>query len=312
MRPGASESDVSSLDLLLDTICNMFGGILLMAILVVVLTQTSASQLSKPEHRHVEETLDARALRQEVLTSEGEVVNLKIKASLVLANYEARVSPAVDIMLLRREEMQNAFKKATRHLDDTRKHVSNEAAFLTTASAQEADLARVLSATEAEHADLVELLRFPVHLRGQVRLPHQRGAIAGQAEYFIVKGRKAYYVGYRHRGHAHLHVEDITDLTLPRIRAIYDQPIRIQPKETAGFPVPENVEQSAPWRERLSRYRADEHYFVFFVWNDSDSFTTFQRLKNSALARKFHYVVRIQVPESGAITVEPARFHESE
>ena len=312
MKPRASTSDVSSLDLLLDTICNMFGGILLMAILVVVLTQTSASQFSMPEHRHVEETLDARALRQEVLVSEGAIVDLKIKASLVRANYEARVSPAVDMMLVRREEMQNAFKKAARHLEDTRKHISDETAFLAIAASQTAKLERVLSATKAEHENLAKLLRFPVHLRGKVRLPHRRGAIAGQAEYFIVMGRKAYYVGYRHRGHAHLHVEDLTDLTLPRVRAIYEQPIKIQPKETAGFSVPENVEQSAPWRQRLSQYRAEEHYLVFFVWNDSDSFAAFQRLKNSALTKRFQYVVRTQVPKSGAITVEPARLHESE
>jgi len=109
MRPRASTSDVSSLDLLLDTICNMFGGILLMAILVVVLTQTSASHFSAREQEYVPETLDARALRQEVLSLENAVVDLKSRAMRVHADYEARVSPAVDLMLVRREEMRNAF-----------------------------------------------------------------------------------------------------------------------------------------------------------------------------------------------------------
>ena len=312
MRPRASTSDVGSLDLLLDTICNMFGGILLMAILVVVLTQASASQFSAREQEYVPETLDARAMRQEVLSLEDAVVDLKSRAMRAQVDYEATVSPPVDLMLVRREEMRNAFSKAARHLEDTRKHVSDEAAFLATAAARAVDLERVLSAAEAEHTDLVELLRFPVHLRGQVRLPHQRGTIAGQAEYFIVKGKKAYYMGYRHRGHAHLHVENLADLTLPRIRAIYERPIRIQPNETAGLSVPENVKQSAAWRRRLSQYRPDEHYLVFFVWNDSDSFAAFQRLKNSVLAKRFQYVVRTQVPKSGAIIVEPARLHESE
>jgi len=283
-----------------------------MAILVVVLTQTSASQFTVQEPEHVAETLDARALRQEVLSLEDTLVDLKSRAVRAQTEYEAKVHATVDAMLVRREEMRNAFEKAARHLDAARKHVSDEAMFLATAAGQASDLERVLSAAQAEHKSLVELLRFPVHLRGQVRLPHQRGPIAGQAEYFIVKGQKAYYVGYRHRGHAHLHVEDLTDLTLPRMRAIYEEPTRIQPNEGAGFPVPENVEQSAPWRRRLSEYRPDEHYFVFFVWNDSDSFAAFQRLKNSALANRFQYVVRIQVPESGAITVEPRRLHEAE
>jgi len=290
----------------------MFGGIILMAVLVVLLTQARADTFSSRLQEENGDAADTRELRHEMLAMENAVVGLKEKALRAQVTYEARVPPAVDTMLVRREVMQNAFKKAARHLEDVRKRISDEATFLATSPGQRSDLERVLAAHQAERDRLNDLLRVPVALRAQVRLPHHRSAIAGQAEYFIIKGAQTYYVGYRHRGHAHLHVEDLSDLALPTVAAIYEQPIKIQPKDGAGLPVPENVEQSAPWLQRMSRYSSSEHYLVFFVWNDSGSFAAFQRLKNSALAKKFQYVVRIQVPDSGSITVEPTRLHEAE
>jgi len=304
-----------SLELLLDTICNVFGGIILMAILVVLLTQTSADQVPDPTAEELETAfrfqqlrLQQKELRQRLAELNNHRRRLQETLWTTTPEPAERLADAYD-------QFQKAIRKASERLEEAKQA-------MTESRSQHGRLSDYLRRTEKR---LQEKRREVEHLQEQlnhlekvasrnVRLPHRRGAVQGEAKYFIIKGQKAYYVGFRHRGHHHLHLENI-DIVSP-IEGIYEQQVHLIPRPSGGVTVPENLD--AAWLFGLiqhcgaNNFDPIEAYFVFFVWNDSESYATFQRLKNAVLAQGYSYCVFPKTPSRGGIRVEPSRLHESE
>jgi hypothetical protein len=306
-----SDLGVDSLDLLLDTICNVFGGIILMAILVVLQTQTSAGRIPEPATEDVQRTVEAQRLRFECERLANRATNLAQHRDAVAGTFQATTSPTGE----RLADAQGAFRMAIEEAQRRVKTTEAEVAASRRDHTKSEDLLRTAeSGLKDKHAEVrsleKEVEQLPTTASKQVRLPHRRGIVAGEAKYFMILASRAYYVGYRHRGHHHLHVEadDVADPP----PAIYEQAVRITPRAGGGFAVPENVQPGDAVDRLLSAYRPANDYFVFLVCNDSPSFAAFQRFKAAVVASGFHHVVFPTVAENGMITVEPWLFHESE
>jgi len=301
---------MSSLDLLLDTICNMFGGILLMAILVVVLTQTSASHISPDVSMDIKEAMESRSLRAEILRLENATLELKTKTAAAQSQYVSSVPLVMRDLLDRRQAFAEAYLNALRRLETAsqqRETTANDLALL------EQETTRVTDALSAKTAELDrvrnQLLAKPASMPRNVRLPHRRGKVEGTASYYLVKGDKAYRVGpIRWTGGAYP-TGDCIGTPVP-----YSHPpqVQLRPKDGAGLKITERPGKADPLAASLRRLSPRTHYVVMFVYDDDRSFASFQQMKNMILDKGYRYVAGPKMSPGGSITVVPVEYHESE
>lgn len=299
-----SDSSMSSLDLLLDTICNMFGGILLMAILVVVLTQTSASHISPYVPMDIEETMESRSLRAEILRLENATLDLKTKAAAAQSEYVSAVPSVTRDLLDRRQAFAEAHRNALRRLETAsqqREATANNLALL------EQEATRVTNALATQKAELdrvrSQLLAQPASLPRNVRLPHRRGKVEGTAIYYLVKGDKAYRVGpIRWTGGAYPTGDCIGT---PVVGS--SPQVRLRPRDGMGIRITER-----PVAASLRRSNPRTHYVVMFVYDDDRSFASFQQMKKIISDKGYRYVAGPKTSPGGSVTVVPVEYHESE
>jgi len=306
-----SDFGADSLDLLLDTICNVFGGIILMAILVVLQTQTSAGQIPELGPQEMERALEAQRLCFECERLQARADGLSRHREEITRIFCATTSPTGE----RLADAQVEFRKAIEEARGRAKATESDILATRKDLAKSEDALRTAGQTLEEKQ--VEVERLEEELRQaqappsrRARLPHQRGMVVGEAKYFMILGGRAYYVGYRHRGHHHLHVEQ-QDVAEPP-PAIYEQEVRIVPRANGGFAVPERTTPGDTLDSLLGSFQPANDYFVFFVCNDNPSFAAFQRFKAAVVANRFHHVVLPKIAEGGAITVQPWLLHEAE
>jgi len=302
------QSSTDSLELLLDTICNVFGGVILMAILVVLLTQTSAGRIPDPTPEEAERSLEARRLRFECQRLQERVADLSRHRDEVERTFRSTTSPTGERLASAVNEFREAIKVASQRVQATQKDTRGSQKDRTEA----ADLLRAAERLVREKTDELrrledELGRSGTSLPKQVRLPHRRGAAPGRACYYVIKGPRAYplervsWFGNAHRsGHC------MATPLLPGRAA------RITPIEGRGYPVPQGGGDVEGFRRSLLRYTPDSRYVVFFVYNDSRSYAAFQALKDVVVNAHYRYVAAPIMPEGGAFTVHPVSHHETE
>ena len=310
-----SDIGADSLDLLLDTICNVFGGIILMAILVVLQTQTSAGRIPEPAAEDVQRTVEAQRLRFECERLANRAENLAQHRDAVAGTFQATTSPTGE----RLADAQGEFRKAIEEAQRRVKAAEAEAASGSKEHAETVDLLRTadgsLKDKQAEVRSLEEeLKRSQVSLPQQVRLPHRRGGSVGAARYYVVKGARAYalnpdhrfnwYGGEQRAGHCMMTPVSASDFS---IRAA-----KVVPIDGTGYPVRREPAGADAFMSSLARYPAGAHYIVFFVYNDSESFAAFQTLKDAVAGARYRYMANPVVPEAGAFTVVPSPGHQTE
>jgi FtsZ-binding cell division protein ZapB len=310
-----SDLGADSLDLLLDTICNVFGGIILMAILVVLQTQTSAGRIPEPKAQDVQQAIEAQRLRFECDRLEERATNLSQHRDEIARTFYATTSPTGE----RLADVQGEFKKAIQEAQRRIKAAEPEAASGRKEHAETEDLLRTVERSlkdkQAEVRSLEEeLKRSQVSLPRQVRLPHRRGGSVGAARYYVVKGARAYalnpdhrfnwYGGEQRAGHCMMTPVSASDFS---IRAA-----KVVPIDGTGYPVRREPAGADAFMSSLARYPAGAHYIVFFVYNDSESFAAFQTLKDAVAGARYRYMANPVVPEAGAFTVVPVAGHQTE
>jgi ElaB/YqjD/DUF883 family membrane-anchored ribosome-binding protein len=310
-----SDIGTDSLDLLLDTICNVFGGIILMAILVVLQTQTSAGRIPEPATEDVQRTVAAQRLRFECDRLQDHATSLAQHRDAVARTFQATTSPTGERLADAQAEFRKAIDEAQRRVKATegetgtgRKDQAKAENLLSTAG-------QTLKEKQAEVRSLeAELCRSGTSLPRQVRLPHRRGWSAGGARYYVIKGPRAYSLdpdqrftwsgGPERAGHCIM-----TPLWTGNLST---RAAKVVPIDGTGYPVAQEPGRADAFMSSLARYPAGAHYIVFFVYNDSESFATFQTLKDAAVAAGYRHMAEPVIPEGGAFTVAPTQGHQTE
>jgi len=306
-RRAAPGSD--SLELLLDTICNVFGGIILMAILVVLQTQTSAGRIPEPKPADVERALEAQRLRFEYSRLEVRAAALKDHRQEIERTFHATTSPSGQRLSNTVEEFRKAVEEAGRRVTVTEAETATARKDQTEAAdlLQTAD--RLLKGKQAEVDQLeADLQQSSQTLPKQVRLPHRRGRAPGTARYYVVKGAMAYElhaVGFNWLG------------GVQRMGQCFITPVRVgvaakvTPIDGTGYPVTDRAVPQG-FVTSLRPYPHGLHYVVFFVYDDSQSYTAFQVVKDAVVNLRYAYMVQAVIVEDGAFTVTPVSGHETE
>jgi len=294
---GQSERSTDSFDLLLDCICNVFGGIMLMAILVVLQIQTSADQMPPPKPEVLNGVLLARQLDFERKRLEQNMKSLLRERAIVERKYLRSVSPTMQRLLDATDEHNEAIQRAQKEIDALHEEMTKDQKVLTKVELQLREIEETIKDRAEEKKDLEKQAgKLSKRVPRNVRLPHQRGGISGDQVNIVVKGGKFYrlegidYFSGPYRSGGCI-VTPILSLMA----------VRIEPDPLAGYAVPGKGDGVASVRRLLAETSPATHSISFWVCGDSLSFESFQTLKNLILERGYEYSVSAYDPKEGLV-----------
>jgi hypothetical protein len=307
MKRRHASSSTTSLDLLLDTICNMFGGVLLMAILVVVLTQSQAAHVRQEQvPEAVDQAIESRQLRMDLVQLESDVVSLKQELRQTELNYTSEVPAQTRQLVDRKTSFEQAMEKATHRLKQTTAHQRKVLQELSDLSKKESELSVEIESRE-QKLGLAQgrLRRLVQSVKRNVRLPHQKGKASGLPTYYLIKGDRMYRQGrmWRWRGQ-----EFVTGECIGKPVPNSNPPaVLLRPRPGAGSKITKESVLGS-----LRNTSPKSHYVVMWVYDDSESFRSFQQMKKYVLDSGYRYVSGPKTNPGKGVRLVPARHHKSE
>ncbi len=283
-----------SLDLLLDTICNTFGGILFLAMLVSILTN-QVSRDSGPSTPSAESSGELRKLRSELIQSDARLTKLR-QAVRQKEDLERRFASSESLGLL----------ESIRSLDESSDHlVKDKTEQLARVAESQADLedtARELVRLAQLMADAEEGLRLAkqkleseTSLRSRTsQTPRQHETRKAQIPFFLKDGRLCCYVRKDDEG-KFVHNDTETRIVVGEGDVRY-----LEPVEDTGLSVAEDGSNADEIGERLSTFDKEKHFLSVYVFRDS--FATFEPLKNAIIRAGFEYHL-VPFPDDGKVQI---------
>jgi len=292
-RKSAPSGD--SLDLLLDTICNTFGAILFIAMLVAILTN-QVSRDAAPKRPSAESSRALRRLRGELTESESRLTKLR-QAVRQREDLERRFASPESRGLL----------ESLRSLDDsTDEQTKERAQKLADVAESQADLeetARELEQFAQQMADAQERLRLEkqqleneASLRSRTsQVPRQRATQKAPIPFFLKAGR---FCAFAHRDADGQIVQNEAET-----RIVEEQPEKkfVEPVAGAGLAIAVDGSNAAEIADRLSDFDKDQHFLSVFVYRDS--FAQFESLKNEMIRGGFEYHL-VPFPDDGKVYLD--------
>ena len=262
--------DSDSCELMLDTICNVFGGMILMAVLVVIQTQATVARLPQAEREAAEASLDIRKVEFEIGRREASIAVLKQQQNNLKDKYSAKVSPHTDALLTRRQAFSKAIEDAKRRIaSETKKHQADKDN-LKDVRAQQGRAEKTLEERLDEVARVRrEQMRLDQISRKKIRLPLTHQSRASRQKVFLVHGR-----------HVYIYPDHCS------IQRFAEGAQKITPDAGKGLAVGRDgrVENSAT---ALGRINPRTYFLTLFVSDRNDSFESFQVVRALMVARGF-------------------------
>jgi replicative DNA helicase len=277
--------DIGSLELLLDTICNTFGGVLFISILVIVLLNMTSTQASlEPPTKEAQAALNQTTRRLEL--NRGEIERLH-RALEEYKKIEKLIDePALREMLAQHEALSK--KKETlqtlrdmnlEKLGKTQEEINKIAQDLS-------DLQKALRLAQEKHAQLKRALEVETAARMQtVELPQPRATTKIQVPIFLRDGRMTCLFKKDPQGGLTLNLDDCAQSQGPGGENF------VEPKPSAGFVINTQGGTQDTLRRQLTAFDHEKHFLAIFVW--PDSFPQFTELRNRIVADKFEYSLEI-------------------
>lgn len=282
-RPGTD-----SLELLLDTVCNVFGGMILMAILIVILTQGAARHLPEPRPEEEERALRARQLISQIDHLEATNSNLKQEKTELSRQVERIGDRGMSSLNIRREQLVRDLESAEQRLQTLADDIDDSSNQREKTDSALAETKRRLDARKATIEELKERTRRSQSVEQEkVRLPHRRGATGKREFVCYIKGPHLFF----------------TESKYCQIRrGLFS--ISIKPKEGQGYRI--SMEENAGPALAAIKRKTDPRtsYLNIFVYDTDSSFKAFLRLKGRILSEGYRYRVSPMTPDdAGWITM---------
>ena len=286
-------SQDSSLELLLDTICNTFGGVLFISLLVVILLnmsskeaalepvgETSETELVELQQELTETNREMNQLHRALQTqqrTESQILDPELEELVrdLRANQQSR-DAAVDTKnthLGQTGQSQieiNKIARQLRELDDAM-------------SRAEGSLAAAKRQREKEVEDRTRNSELPTPSKtDKVRVP-----------VFLRAGRLCFYAKCNPAGDLVPNPGEIKEIH-------EDGAVFIEPKPDTGIQVSLTGDNDSAIEDRLAKFDKDRYYLSIFVW--PDSFEHFSMVRNIVLHKGFNYGLN-PFPEDGRVRV---------
>lgn len=274
------ESD-SSLELLLDTICNTFGGILFLALLVTILMSQRTEKLIT---NIVEDALQAEMERLTTeLSSLQEELSQARKSAETLKKIGAMVSdPEIKRLLNRKEELEQSINRLEKSVTVEIADVSREQTEVNQATNEIAVAENMLNATKLELDKLQAKLEKAIDENSRTAGFPIAQRTRKQQVTVCIKGGRACFLEKSVHG---LLVDDTTQMDESNS---FLNGAKIVPLFENGISVNKRDSLEAI-KNKINEYDEQDNFFRLFIWNDS--FDSYQILTDLISERKFGYEV---------------------
>ena len=279
-----------SLDLLLDTICNTFGGVLFVAMLVVVMLRMTAKTADAIPREAVTEVelLELERQQAEVRT----VLDSQRRATEQLSSQQSLVDPAAAELWQQLTALQNERDV----LIDTRLATLGRTAKLQASINQ---VTKALAEIESDEQDLKSrraevTLALDEERKSRTHdadLPRLRTSDKIEVQTALRYGR--FYIWHKYDNYgirSGLNTDDYIVLE--------DTPSSIVTTQLpyAGTPIDKSDESHQAVKARLGRFGSNRHYIQVTVW--LDSFEQFRHIKEVLVTNGFDYRLTPAMAES--------------
>lgn len=282
MKRSLGKASVNSLELLLDTICNMFGSIILITLLIVIVTSEKPTDQildmnQGPDREEIDRRIETARLQIESLMGEIQKERNKAPAATadekIAADLQAKVQAAEAALQSALRDQQIAIDRTSpefaKTLRDFKARLESITIEITDLENQLADSQRRRPALQAELASLQAAYKGLTS--GQVeklRLPKIRSTSKKHSHVFCAHGQIYPVYSYSPSGDASffggLRVKDLTSTDTEYI-----------PILGAGLPL-----QSSEIRKAFAHLPADRYLSVYIY---PDSVDAFRALRNAFL-----------------------------
>ena len=282
-----------SLDLLLDTICNLFGGVLFIAMLVIILLNMTSEQVAveAPDAASMEKLSSAQI---ELADSQAELESLRRAASEQEDLAKKFADPRV------RDLITQSTKKHSSIASVTATHETN----LLEAGKKQDDVNRIATALQAMETALEKIkkqlaavdqqLKQEQQLRTRtVKLPRQKVTSKQQIAYLLKAGRLFAYIRKDASGAIIRETADTQESTSAGMTYL-------EPVPGGGTPVNPAGDTSGTVSARLAGWDPNQHFIAICVW--PDSFEHFPVVRQILVEGGFEYQLQ-PFPADGRVSL---------
>ncbi|MCA9124124.1 MAG: hypothetical protein H6822_30325 [Planctomycetaceae bacterium] len=271
--------DDGSLELLLDTICNTFGGVLFISILVVLLLNLSSNEAaSTPPNESDQADLIEAETRLAQSNDELDKLLTAIEAQQQIE--QQIVDPEIRDQVQKLRELQQENAEQTRRKLQGLTDVAERQKEINDAAQQIKDHEETLRDAQQRLAEAERELQQEIESRSKAaKLPKGRATTKTEIPMFLRAGRLCTYVRDTGNGLA------VNQAEIDEKQDEQNRPY-IEPKPGTGIVI--SLEgNDADLDTRLSEFDYTIHYLAVFVW--PDSFEHFAVLKDRMVSHEFEY-----------------------
>ncbi|HUG91481.1 MAG TPA: hypothetical protein VML55_11635 [Planctomycetaceae bacterium] len=277
----ASDADNGSLDLLLDTICNTFGGVLFISMLVVILLNMSSRQaaLTPPDASAQAALVELERARSQTA---AELRTLRDALS-VQQQLERRIDdPGLREAVRRLREERDARTTRTAQADAARSRISQAQIDVNRVALSLAELqaARTRAAATLEQVDREMAREMAVRTR-TARLPKLRQTTKTEVPFFLRQGRLCAFARRTPTGGLARNADEAV------IRTDAAGVQTVEPVVPAGSLVNPAASSHADIEQKVAQFDKDRHFITLVVW--PDSFAEFAVVKEILVRQQFEY-----------------------
>lgn len=276
-----------SLEMLLDTVCNVFGGVIFVAMLIAILT-SQTSQAIVTDHRAtttaVKELRAVNAVHARIANLQSSLDEITKTSQTIGTGESKRAQQILELIEQRQGEATKRIEAARQWLDR----------FAELESEAIDDLDRRLAQATSDMEEQEEKTRQVRDAKTiQGRLPVERQTQKTQILLIIWKG-KVYAVPIG-AGRAHLLAggmgDDVEVDMRPAVGAII-----ITPTPGKGSTINAHIKDNKHFGQLMDLLKSDQHFFDMFV--TADSVDAFNQLRQFVTAKGFSYNVHPMKPQS--------------
>lgn len=280
----SGDQEISSLDMLLDTMCNTFGGIVFIALLISILSSSLRKQSEQAEQDTTETVAQVdRNIEINRLSREQQELMAAVRhweAVLVKSAQASGPSGAELGVLVASNETLSCALEALRQTN----------AALTVASVAAEESSKRDPATEADLRAQIDQLTENIQMKRQqsvrsVRLPRIH-SVAGKIPVFVmIKDGKYYAVTAVPQRRPVLHNTDydLGDVTVEKGSGMDV----VEARKTAGQPIVADCERRGKFAQALTLLDPSRQFVSFAVY--TNSFAQFNYVKTLFVSKGFEY-----------------------
>jgi hypothetical protein len=293
----SSQPDGDSLDLLLDTICNTFGGVLFISMLVVVLLNMSGKDAGiEPPDPSAQAALVEMKKELEETGNEVKRLDSTLEDQQLL---ERRIFDDPELEAAAARIVSMASKR--QDLLDERNTALNDTAESQIEINRIARELKDLDDAMAEARRKLELIeqRFQQEVRTRTRtakLPTPRHTAKTEIAFFLRSGRLCSYAKPDASGNLVLNEGEYEERTDGQGN------VYIEPKANAGIHVDPEGGNLTDVADKLTAFDKETYYLAIFVW--PDSFEHFGVIRSIIVRQEYEYRL-VPFPEDGKIYLGP-------